>query len=947
MMLIMPDELSKTYDPKVVEEKWYNFWEKKGFFKADALSKKPSYCISIPPPNVTGVLHMGHALVDTLQDVLIRFKRMQGFEALWVPGTDHAGISTQTVVERDQIAKTGKRRKDFSRDEFTALIWEWKCRSENRILSQLRKLGCSCDWDRLAFTLDEKRNRAVRFVFKKMFDDGLIYQGNYLVNWDPVTQTALADDEVEYEEKQTSFWHLRYPLEDGSSEIIVATTRPETLFGDTAVAVHPEDERYKAFIGKSVCLPLTNRTIPIIADSFVDPTFGTGAVKITPAHDFNDFEVGRRHNLPLLNVIAPDGKMNENAGEFAGLNIEEARFEIAKKAKELGYIIKIEQHRKNVGVSYRSKAEIEPYLSLQWYIKMAPFKQILIDAVKEGKVKIIPKDWENSYFHWIENLRDWCISRQLWWGHRIPIWYRKKNPEEMICFDGEGSPPEVKKNPDEWIQDEDVLDTWFSSALWPFSILGWPESTPDLAKFYPNNVLVTGHDILFFWVARMILMGKYVLGEFPFPETFLHGLIYGKSYWRFHSDGSIDYIKTEERLAYDLGSKIPSDVHCKWEKMSKTKGNVIDPIEIIDAYGTDAMRMALCSIATHARQIDLDHRRFEEYKNFINKIWNAARFVFLHLEDLTPEIFSKGINRDLLTLEDRWILSRLNQLIGLVERHLNQYAFDRAALDIYHFFWNEFCAYYLELVKPTLFGKIGTVNEKENTQRILCIILDQTLRLFHPMIPFITEELFSKLQEKILTNASCSEPYVAATLKALQSPACIVAPFPTVLNEGDIDIETEATFSFLDKIVHAIRNIRAEMQLPPSMITDVWILAPSQEKQLTLVKQHQNILKALVRLGNIQYENTSLPKGFSASKITEGLTVTIPLPEEMKEKEKLRLLKLQEKLIAQQNQIRIKLSNEDFMEKAPKELIEKWEKNLAQAEKELKEINQSLALYEK
>ncbi|NGX38114.1 MAG: Valine--tRNA ligase, partial [Chlamydiae bacterium] len=705
-----------AYEPEEIEKKWYPFWEENGFFKADAKSSKKSYCISIPPPNVTGVLHMGHALVDTIQDVLIRWKRMQGFEALWVPGTDHAGIATQTVVERDQMAKNGKRRKDFSREDFLKLVWEWKDNSQDRILNQLKRLGCSCDWDRLAFTMDEERSKAVRTIFKKMFDDGLIYRGDYLVNWDPVTQTALADDEVEYEEKESHLWHMRYPLTDGSGQLIVATTRPETMLGDTAVAVNPKDERYKAFVGKTVRLPLVGREIPIIADPYVEKDFGSGALKITPAHDPNDYEMALRHDLPMINIMTPDGKIAD--GEFAGLTMEEARLAVASKIKELGLMEKVEPYRHRVGVSYRSKAVIEPYLSKQWFVKMSAFKDQLIDCVKSGKVKIIPKDWESTYFHWIENLRDWCISRQLWWGHRIPIWYNKNNPEEMICYPGDGTPPEI--NPDEWRQDEDVLDTWFSSGLWPFSILGWPDKTPDLEKFYPNSVLVTGHDILFFWVARMILMGEYALDTLPFPETLLLGLIYGKSYWRYHKDGSIAYLDSKQRLSYDLGETMPPDVQSKWEKMSKSKGNIIDPLEIIDSYGTDAMRIALCSVATHARQIDLDLRRFEESKNFINKIWNASRFVFMHLEDFAVQ---DGIDKAHLTLEDKWILSRLNQVIEKVNSHLTAYAFDRAAADTYHFFWDEFCAYYLELVKPTLFGKTGTPEEKHNKKCILLTVL--------------------------------------------------------------------------------------------------------------------------------------------------------------------------------------------------------------------------------
>ncbi len=915
-----------AYEPNEVEKKWYPYWEENGFFKADATSSKPPYCISIPPPNVTGVLHMGHALVDTLQDVLIRWKRMQGFEALWVPGTDHAGIATQTVVERDQMAKTGKRRKDFSREEFLKLVWKWKDHSQERIINQLKRLGCSCDWDRLAFTMDETRSKAVLSIFKKLYDDGLIYQGDYLVNWDPVTQTALADDEVEYEDKASNLWHLRYPLTDGSGHLIVATTRPETMLGDTAVAVNPEDERYKSLIGKTIRLPLTNREIPIIADHYVEAEFGSGAVKITPAHDPNDYEMGLRHDLEMINIMTPDGKINENGGEFAGLSMEEARMAVSDKMKSLGFMEKIEPYNHRVGVSYRSKAVIEPYLSKQWFVKMSAFKEKLIDAVKSGKVKIIPKDWESTYFHWIENLRDWCISRQLWWGHRIPIWYKG---DEILCYTGEGEPPGP-----EWVQDEDVLDTWFSSGLWPFSVLGWPGKTPDFEKFYPNSVLITGHDILFFWVARMLLMGEYATEKLPFPETFLHGLIYGKSYSRYNKDGSIAYLSTPEQQKYDLGEKLPSDVHAKWEKMSKSKGNIIDPLEIIDTYGTDAMRIALCSVATHARQIDLDRRRFEEYKNFINKIWNGASFVFMHLEDLE---IGNGIDPSRLTLEDKWILSRLNQVISQINTHLSEYSFDKAAQETYRFFWDEFCAYYLELVKPFLFGKAGTPEEKHNKQCILLVVLSNLLRLFHPMIPFVTEELFHQLKGKIDLTASCSDPYIKETLAALSAPACIVAPYPSVIEEKDINPEIEKTFTFMNQIVHAVRNIRAEMQIAPGIATDLYIQGNNP-----LVEKNQGILKALVRIGQIHFGQEKEPEGFFASAYVESLKLIIPLPPEMREREIIRLHKQKEKLIQQEEQSRSKLSNESFLERAPKELVEECRKNLENIETQLAELGQKL-----
>lgn len=926
-----------AYSPKEIEEKWYPFWEEGGYFRADSSSSKTPYCISIPPPNVTGVLHMGHALVDTLQDVLIRRKRMQGYEALWVPGTDHAGIATQTVVERDQMAKTGKRRKDFSREEFLELVWDWKENSQERIIGQLKSLGCSCDWDRLSFTMDETRSRAVRTMFKKMFDDGFIYRGDYLVNWDPITQTALADDEVEYEDRDSHLWHMRYPLKDGSGHLIVATTRPETMLGDTAVAVNPKDPRYASLVGKTILLPLTDRVIPIIADPFVDAEFGSGAVKITPAHDPNDYEMGLRHQLPMINIMTPDGKLNEIAQEFAGLTMEEGRLAVADKIKELGLMEKVEPHHHRVGVSYRSKAVIEPYLSKQWFVKMSAFKDKLIDAVKSGRVEIIPKDWESTYFHWIENLRDWCISRQLWWGHRIPIWYKG---DEILCYAGDGLPSEVEKDPEGWEQDEDVLDTWFSSGLWPFSVLGWPEKTPDFEKFYPNSVLVTGHDILFFWVARMLLMGEYATGTLPFPQTFLHGLIYGKSYWRHNEDGSIAYCPAKERIAYDLGEKMPEEVHSKWEKMSKSKGNVIDPLEVIEEYGTDAMRIALCSVATHARQIDLDRRKFEEYKNFINKIWNGARFVLGHLEDFSS---NEGINKAHLTLEDKWILSRLNQVIEMVNTHLDSYAFNRAATETYQFFWDEFCAYYLELVKPTLFGKTGTSEERHNKKCILAVVLCNLIRLFHPMIPFITEELFGQMKGKI-PSATCNDPYLNETLTALNSSACIIAPYPAVISREDIDKDVEEGFDFINQILTAIRSIRAEMQLAPNVTTDLTVVATKGDS--ALIQENEGMLKALIRLGEIHYTESEEEQGFSASHIVGPIKLIVPLPEELKEKEKMRLKKQQEKLIAQEQSSRSRLGNADFVERAPKEVVEKLREQISQIEKQLADISQKINLFE-
>jgi valyl-tRNA synthetase len=936
------DELPKAFEPKLVEDKWYQFWESGGYFKANEASSKPAYCIVMPPPNVTGVLHMGHALVNTLQDILIRWKRMNGFEVLWVPGTDHAGIATQTVVERQLMAKTGKRRVDFPREEFLSAVWDWKEKSQDSILHQLKKLGASCDWSRLAFTLDEERSKSVKQIFKKLFDQGLIYRGDYLVNWDPVTQTALADDEVEYEEKNSFLWHFNYPLADGNGHVTIATTRPETLLGDTAVAVSPNDDRYKAFIEKELLLPLMNRRIPIIADRHVDPTFGSGAVKVTPAHDPNDYEMGLSHNLPFITIMTPDGKINENGGKFAGMTMLAAREAVVAAMKELGLLVKTEPHKHRVGISYRSKAVIEPLLSKQWFFKMSVFKKRLREVVEEKKIALIPESWNNTYFHWIDNLRDWCISRQLWWGHRIPVWYNKENPEKVICYVGEGMPPEIANNPEAWIQEEDVLDTWFSSALWPFSVLGWPNQTGDLKKFYPNATLITGHDILFFWVARMILMGLYTMDEVPFPETFLHGLIYGKSYWKTQKDGSSSYILGEERLAYDLGKALPPGVEFKWEKMSKSKGNVIDPLEIIDSYGTDALRMALAAGTTHARQIDLDRRKFEEFKNFANKLWNGSRFVFMNLQDLTPESFGEGIDESLLTLEDRWILSLLSSTITKTNEALGSYQFDKAAMTAYEFFWKEFCAYYVEMSKPFLSGKKDPAL-KVNKQKLLATILCTCLRLLHPMAPFITEELFTVLKKKLGSAPyKGSDPYTKECLEALKAPACIVAPFPQVLRKEDVQLKIEEDFAVLEEIVLCLRNIRAEMQIPPSTAVSVFVVARETDPLLSMVKENKTVLEALVKIESLSFVHSVENLPFSAQKRVHSLEIIVPLPAEMKEKEKVRLQKEQIKIESQLASLEEKLSGEEFLAKAPKEVLLKLQTQQNQLKMQLEDSAKKL-----
>lgn len=931
-------EIPPKYNPNEIEPKWLEYWDQYAFYKADASSKKTPFSLVMPPPNVTGILHMGHVLGNTLQDILSRYKRMQGFEVLWLPGTDHAGIATQTVVERDLIKRKGLRRKDVKRDDFEKLCHAWAQDHKKDILDQIKRLGCSCDYSRLKFTMDPEINEAVLKLFKKLYDEKLIYQGFYLVNWDPITQTALADDEVEYEEKKDALYFIKYPVVGSSKSIIIATTRPETLLGDTAVAVSEKDSRYQALIGQKIKLPFTEREIPIIADHYVDPEFGTGAVKITPAHDFNDYEVGKRHDLSMINIMTPDGKINQNGGAFKGFSMLEAREKIVHELKEMGLLVKIEPHVHRVGTSYRSKAIIEPYLSKQWFINMKPFAKKLKKAVEEGKVKLYPENWKNTYYHWIDNLRDWCISRQLWWGHRIPIWYHKADPNKIICHIEKGLPKEVEQNPSEWRQDEDVLDTWFSSALWPFSTLGWPHKTDDLKKFYPNNLLITGHDILFFWVARMMMMGEYAMGKLPFDEVILTGLIYGKSYWRKNHSEGITYVSKEERMAYDLGQTPPKDVESKWEKISKSKGNAIDPREIIDLYGTCAMRMALASTSCQLRQIDLDRRKFEDYKNFANKVWNGARFALTHLQDLSLEDLESGLDLNSLDLEDRWILLKLSETIQIVTSSLDQYQFDVAAQKAYDFFWNEFCAYYVEIAKPYLFGKIGTLKKKAHKKILLLIVLNTSIRLLHPMAPFITEELFEIIRS-IFKNAHFEtvDAFTLESLQALKAPCCMAAPYPRTFFDDVFFKDVDHNFSVLQKLIYTIRNIRGEMKLSPGVKTDLYI----EGSHSHFIERHIEILKALLPIKEAYFDKQCKASFFSSGHL-QNTTISIPLPDELIAQEKERLKKEEQKKIQNIEGIEKKLSNESFIERAPQELVEKQKELLKQLEAELKAIQEKL-----
>lgn len=944
----MSRELKKAYDPKETDSKWYNFWEEGGFFKADASSKKRPFTVVMPPPNVTGKLHMGHALVTTIQDCAIRWKRMSGFEALWIPGTDHAGIATQTVVERKLFEETKKRRFDFSREEFLSHVFAWKDEYESRIIEQIKKMGASCDWSRLRFTMDEKSNMSVKTLFKKLYDDGLIYQGDYLVNWDTATETALADDEVEYEERQGKLWYFKYPINRSDKFITIATTRPETMLGDTAVAVNPDDERYQAFIGKEILLPIVNRTIPIIGDWHVDPTFGTGAVKVTPAHDPNDYQIGLDHNLPFVNIMTPDGKINEEGGSLKGLTMKEAREAVVKEITNLGLFEKAEDHTHRVGISYRSKAVIEPYLSKQWFINMESFKPQLKECVTEGKVRLIPKTWDNLYHHWIDNLRDWCISRQLWWGHRIPVWHHKTDENRKICVITDELPDEIKNNPDDWYQDEDVLDTWFSSALWPLTVLGWPDKTPDMKNFYPSSLLITGYDILFFWVARMIMMGTYAMGEAPFPEVFLHGLIFGKSYWRELENGA-QYCPEDEREKFDDGEPLPKDVHSKWEKMSKSKGNVIDVLNVIETFGTDATRMALITCPVSSRQIDLDKRRFEEFKHFANKFWNGARFVLMSLtpEEGIPfsmESFAKGLNFEILDCEDHWILNSLNQTAECINYHLDEYQFDQAATVATEFFWDHFCAWYVEIVKPVLYGKMGDEAKRQEKLKILFIVLNSSIRLIHPFAPFITEELFQELKSRFPLPEKHDEldPFTKSVWESLKAKGCVVAPYPLKVLEPRLNSQIQSTFGDIQEIVYLIRNLRGEMKINPTLATDLFIETTKGKELLDLINKNQHILKSLIRIDNLQLSTKESDHPLASFAIYKELKVIIPLPAELQEREKLRLQKELDRVQKEVQSLKAKLSNDSFTQRAPPQIVEKVRINLNEAIENEKAISSKL-----
>ena len=872
----------------------------------------------IPPPNVTGTLHMGHAFNNTVMDSLTRYHRMCGDDTLWQPGTDHAGIATQMVVER-QLNAAGMSRTELGREKFLEKVWEWKEQSGDTISSQLERLGSSVDWSRERFTMDEGLSEAVREVFVKLYDEGLIYRGKRLVNWDPVLHTAVSDLEVVSEEENGHMWHMRYPLADGSGSLIVATTRPETMLGDTAVAVHPEDERYQQLIGKNIQLPLCNREIPIIADEYVDPEFGSGCVKITPAHDFNDYEVGKRHNLPMINIFTNDAKINDNAPQqFQTLDRYDARKKVIELLQSQDLLEKIVDHKLMVPRGDRSGSVVEPFLTDQWYVKIEPLAKPAIEAVENGTIRFIPDNWSNTYFEWMRNIQDWCISRQLWWGHRIPAWY---DDHGNIYVGRDEDEVRNKYTLDANLslkQDEDVLDTWFSSALWPFSTLGWPKETKELASFYPTSVLVTGFDIIFFWVARMIMMGIKFMDNIPFKDIYIHGLVRD-------ADG---------------------------QKMSKSKGNVLDPIDLIDgitledlvdkrtkglmqpqmatkieastrkqypdgipAFGTDALRFTFAALASTGRDIKFDLHRIEGYRNFCNKLWNASRFVLMNCED---QQIAKHINFHTLPPTDRWILSRLQELIDIVHHDFQNYRFDLAAKALYEFTWNDFCDWYLELIKPVMFSDDD--DAKKQTRRVLLEVLETLLRLLHPIIPFITEEIWQSITPKLGTNQ--------ATI--------MLASYPRSNNDL-VDVASAEEIDWLKEFIIGVRKIRSEMNIPPSKAVPV-LLQQCSDTDMQRLSNHRNALDKLAKLESVTIlKEEDTPE--AALALVGEMKVLIPLAGLINKEEELqRLNKDISKLESNIEKTRAKLNNPSFKDKAPVDVVNKVQEQLQEQEQTLSEL---------
>ncbi len=872
-----PGSLDKSYQPELVEARWYSYWEDNGLFTADPQSDKPAYSIVIPPPNVTGQLHIGHALDNTLQDILCRFKRLRGYEVLWMPGTDHAGIATQNVVERS-LAAEGLTRHDLGREKFIERVWQWREEYGGRIINQLKRLGASCDWSRERFTMDQGLSRAVREVFVRLYEEGLIYRGDYIINWCPRCHTALSDLESEHQEVAGGLYHIRYPFKNGQGYLVVATTRPETLLGDTAVAVNPKDPRYAELADDTVLLPLLGREIPVIKDPYVDTEFGTGALKITPAHDPNDFLIGQKHGLPAIRVMDDDGRINQEGGPYAGLDRFEAREKMLADLQEQGLLEGQEDYDHNVGHCYRCKTMVEPILSKQWFVKVAPLAREALAAVQNGDTKIVPEVWTKTYYEWMTNIRDWCISRQIWWGHRVPAWYCACG-QVMVARE---TPTECSAcGSTELTQETDVLDTWFSSALWPFSTMGWPESTPELAKFYPTSCLVTGFDILFFWVARMMMMGLKFMGRVPFYDVCIHALIRAE-------DG---------------------------RKMSKSYGNVIDPLVVMDKYGTDAVRFTLAAFAAQGRDIKLSEERIGGYRNFVNKIWNAARFALMNLDG----DMESGAELEPLD-QDRWIISRVTRTAAAVAEAIEDYRFNDAASHIYQFTWHEFCDWYLELAKPYLYNHDDPARQAAS-RRVLAEVFSRLLRIMHPLMPFVSEELWQRLPG---TEGSVMQ-----------------AAWPEG-DPGDIDPAAEEKMGLLMEVIGAVRNIRGEMGISPGQGVPV-ILCPHDEQAAELLRAEAGQLGNLAKATEVSWAAEGQAPDKAAGQALGRVTVYVPLEGLVDFRaEQQRLTKQIAKIDKDLEATRRKLANQGFLAKAPEAVVQKQKEKLAEGESKLKRLNQNL-----
>ena len=867
-------ELAKTYEPQEVEDRIYRFWEEGGYFHAEAHPDKKPYTIVMPPPNITGQLHMGHALDETLQDILIRWRRMQGYEALWVPGTDHASIATEAKIV-EAMAKEGLTKEDLGREGFLERAWAWKETYAGRIEQQLKKLGSSCDWERERFTLDEGCSKAVREVFVRLYEKGLIYRGERIINWFPHCKTSISDAEVEFEEKDSFFYHLRYPIEGTGEYLELATTRPETMLGDTAVAVHPDDERYKALVGKNVILPLVNKAIPVVADTYVEMDFGTGVVKITPAHDPNDFEVGLRHDLPVITVTTEDGHMNELAGKYAGMTLMDCRKAVVKDLEDGGYLVKTEPLKHNVGSCYRCRTVIEPRVSQQWFVKMKPLADPAIEAVRSGRTKFVPERFDKVYYNWMENIRDWCISRQLWWGHRIPAWYCPDCGEIVVSREDPAACP--KCGCTALKQDEDTLDTWFSSALWPFSTLGWPDKTPELSYFYPTSTLVTGYDIIFFWVARMIFSGVEHMGEAPFDTVLIHGLIRD----------------------------------AQGRKMSKSLGNGVDPLEVIAQYGADALRFMLATGNSPGNDMRFTTEKVESSRNFANKLWNAARFILMNLGDGDIE---PGLP-DTLTLEDKWILSKFNSLARAVTDNLEKFELGLAVQKLYDFIWDQFCDWYIELCKARLQGE-----KAADARRVLVFVMTRTLSLLHPFMPFVTEEIWQSLPH--------------------EGEALIRAPWPVYDEALAFPAEEKEMERVMDAI-RAIRNRRAEMNVPPSRKAEVYVETAFADTFHTGAPFIQRLASAsAVRVG----ESFEVPGAVKI--VTADATIQIPMDELVDRAAELaRLSKERESVQKQLDGAQARLNNPAFTSKAPEAVVATARENAERLAEKLALLDQTIESY--